>query len=90
MPSCWERGTIACTVFLATGESWILELLAFDEYCRFDTSAFFMHIKRTSLYTHKAKVSKRQYSSKANSSNIRDFAMAKNTVLNLVLELVNA
>ena len=28
-----------------------LELLAFDEYCRFDTSAFVMRIKR-SLYTH--------------------------------------
>ena len=30
-----------------------LKLLAFDEYCRFDTSAFFMRIKRASLYTHK-------------------------------------
>jgi hypothetical protein len=30
-----------------------LELVAFDEYCRFDTSAFFMRIKRGSLYTHK-------------------------------------
>ena len=30
-----------------------LELLAFDEYCRFDNSAFFMRIKRGSLYTHK-------------------------------------
>jgi hypothetical protein len=27
-----------------------LELLAFDEYCRFDTSAFFWEIKRGSLY----------------------------------------
>jgi hypothetical protein len=27
-----------------------LELLAFDEYCRFDTSAFFYRIKRASLY----------------------------------------
>ena len=30
-----------------------LKLLAFDEYCRFDISAFFMRIKRASLYTHK-------------------------------------
>jgi hypothetical protein len=30
-----------------------LELLAFDEYCQFDTSAVFMRIKRGSLYTHK-------------------------------------
>jgi hypothetical protein len=30
-----------------------LELLAFDEYCRFDTFAFFMRIKQASLYTHK-------------------------------------
>ena len=30
-----------------------LELSAFDEYCRFDNSAFFMRIKRGSLYTHK-------------------------------------
>jgi hypothetical protein len=29
------------TVFLYTGKSWLLELLAFDEYCRFDTAAFF-------------------------------------------------
>ena len=26
--------------------SWTLELLAFDEYCRFDTSAFLMRIKQ--------------------------------------------
>jgi hypothetical protein len=33
----------------------MLKPLAFDEYCRFDTSAFFMRIKRGSLYrsTHK-------------------------------------
>jgi hypothetical protein len=43
-----------CTVFFATRKSWTLEpSLAFDESCRFDTSAFFMHIKRGSLYTHK-------------------------------------
>jgi hypothetical protein len=34
----------------------------------------------------KAKVSKRQYSSKANGSNVRDFAAAKNTVLNLDID----
>ena len=28
------------TVFLVTRKSWTLKLLAFDEYCRFDTSAF--------------------------------------------------
>jgi hypothetical protein len=27
-----------------------LEPLAFDEYCRFDTYAFFLRIKRGSLY----------------------------------------
>ena len=41
------------TVFLVAAQSRMLELLAFDEYCRFDTSAFFMRIKRASLYTHK-------------------------------------
>jgi hypothetical protein len=30
-----------------------LELLAFDEYCRFDTSASFWGIKRGSLYSPK-------------------------------------
>ena len=30
-----------------------LELLAFDEYCGFDTSAFFLRIKRGSLQTVK-------------------------------------
>ena len=29
------------------------QLLAFDEYCRFDTSAFFWYTKRGSLYTHR-------------------------------------
>ncbi len=37
------------TVLLAKAKSRTLELLAFDEYCRFDTSAFFMRIKRGSL-----------------------------------------
>ena len=37
------------TVFLALGKSRMLEVLAFDGYCRFDTSAFFYPIKRASL-----------------------------------------
>ena len=44
---------VVSTVFLAEKKSWMLKLLAFDEYCRFDTSAFFMRIKQASLYTHK-------------------------------------
>jgi len=68
--------------------SWTLELLAFDEYCRFDTSAFFLNIKRASLYIEKEsrsiKTAAPRYSSKANSSNIRDFPTTKTTVLNLV------
>jgi hypothetical protein len=35
------RVRLACTVFLVTAKSRILEPLAFDEYCRFDTSAFY-------------------------------------------------
>jgi hypothetical protein len=31
----------ASTVYLVAEKSRTLELLAFDEYCRFDTSAFF-------------------------------------------------
>ena len=42
-----------CTVLLAATKSRTLELLAFDEYCRFDTSAFFRNIKRASLYVPK-------------------------------------
>ena len=42
-----------CTVFLVARKSWTLELLAFDEYCRFGTSAFFWGIKRGSLYSPK-------------------------------------
>jgi hypothetical protein len=61
-----------------------LEPLAFGEYCRFDTSAFFGYINRgllyIQLYTKKAEISKRQYSSKAKGFNIRDFAVVKNTV----------
>ena len=41
-----------CTVPMTGRKSRTLEPLAFDEYCRFDTSAFFMRIKRASLYTH--------------------------------------
>ena len=38
------------TVFLAATKSWTLEPLAFDEYCRFDTTSFASGIKRGSLY----------------------------------------
>jgi hypothetical protein len=31
----------------------MLKLLAFDEYCRFDTSALFSGIQRASIYTLK-------------------------------------
>jgi hypothetical protein len=41
------------TVLLAAAKSRTLELLAFYEYCRFDTSAFFWYIKRGSLYIPK-------------------------------------
>ena len=37
------------TVFLVARKSRVLELLAFDEYCRFDTPAFFWGIKRGSV-----------------------------------------
>jgi hypothetical protein len=37
------------------------------------------------LRKKKAEVTKRQYSSKAKSYNVRDFVAAKSTVLNLVL-----
>ena len=47
------------TVLLATEISRTFELLDFDEYRRFVTSAFFGYIKR-------------RYSSKANSSNVRE------------------
>ena len=51
-----SNGRTLCTVFLAKNKSCKLEPLAFYEYCRFDTSAFFiriLRIKRASLYTHK-------------------------------------
>ena len=38
------------TVPMVTRKSRTLEPLAFDEYCRFDTSSFFWGIKRGSLY----------------------------------------
>jgi hypothetical protein len=52
----------------------MLEFLAFDEYCRFDTSALLSSLQRASIYTlkEKAEVSKRQYLSKAKSSNVRE------------------
>jgi hypothetical protein len=42
------------TVFLAAAKSRMLELLAFDEYYRFDTSACASAIKRGSLYRTRA------------------------------------
>ena len=44
---------VSATVFLAAAKSWTLELLAFDEYCCFDNSDFFLRIERGSLYTEK-------------------------------------
>ena len=41
------------TVPMTNRKSRTLELLAFDEYCRFDTSVFFLRMKRASLYTEK-------------------------------------
>ena len=49
MARAW-RARVGLTVY---PPSRTLEFLAFDEYCRFDTSAFFMRIKRASLYAHK-------------------------------------
>jgi hypothetical protein len=37
------------TVYFAVRKSRMLEPLAFDEYCRFDTSAFFWWIQRGAL-----------------------------------------
>ena len=47
MARAW-RARVGLTVY---PPSRTLEVLAFDEYCRFDTSAFFYSIKRASLYT---------------------------------------
>ena len=47
-------------------------------YCVFDSARF--------IFQKKAEVSKRQYSSKAKGSNVRDFLAAENTVLNSILE----
>ena len=41
------------TVLLVKTKSRMLEVLAFDEYWRFDTSDFFWGIKRASLYSPK-------------------------------------
>jgi hypothetical protein len=41
------------TVPMTGRKSRTLEPLAFDEYCRFDTSALFRGIKRASLYSPK-------------------------------------
>ena len=51
-----------------------LELLAFDEYCRFDTFAFFLRIQSEArfIWRKTAKAPKRQYSSKVNNSNVRE------------------
>ena len=61
-----------------------LELLAFDEYINLMPFWYFCFLlpdkASLALWRKKAEVSKRQYSSKANSSNVRDFAVAKNTV----------
>ena len=54
-----------------------LEVLVFDEYFRFDTSAF---LEALFIPSEKAEVSKRQYSSKAKSSNVHDFSPIIGTV----------
>jgi hypothetical protein len=63
--SCVYIRTCTVPTSMTGTKSRTLELLAFDEYCRFDTSACARAITRG--------VSKRQYSSKAKSSNVRDF-----------------
>jgi len=71
-----------------------LEPLAFDEYCRFDTSDFGWRIKQASLYTPKESRSIKTaiFIETLKSYNVRDFFVTKNTVyiagvpvLNLVL-----
>ena len=52
VPLCL-RLTIYFTVPMINKNSWMLEHLAFDEYCRFDTSAVFYWIKRGSLYINR-------------------------------------
>jgi hypothetical protein len=44
-----KKHLCVCTVFLAAAKSRTLYLLAVDEYCRFDTSAFFWRINRASF-----------------------------------------
>jgi hypothetical protein len=54
---------------MSAAKYWTLELLEFlasDEYCRFDT------YEPRFIRPNKAEVSKRQYSSKANSTNVRE------------------
>ena len=41
------------TVYLVMKKLQTLKLLAFDEYCRFDTSELFSSIQRASIYTLK-------------------------------------
>ena len=50
---CMARARRARAGLTVYPPSRTLELLAVDEYCRFDTSAFFRHIKRGSLYMPK-------------------------------------
>ena len=50
---CIARTRRACAGLTVYPSSRTLEHLAFDEYCRFDTSAFFLNIKRASLYMPK-------------------------------------
>ena len=64
---------------LAAAKSWTLKLLAFDEYCRFDTSAFFLTIEQASLYLAKKEsrsiktaIFTESHMSKAEGSNVRE------------------
>jgi hypothetical protein len=41
------------TVYLVIKKLRMLEFLAFDEYCRFDTSALLSSLQRASIYTLK-------------------------------------
>ena len=67
----WPPGLTRGTVPMTDKKSRALELLAFDEYCRFDTSALFLRIKLASLYTKKESRSIK-YSLIAKSSNVRE------------------
>jgi hypothetical protein len=50
--SCFDKLYSSTVCFSAT-KLQMLEPLAFDEYCRFDTFAFFCYIKRASIYLPK-------------------------------------